>query len=87
MGLAEAADGQVVGNRDVKRVLRLGCLGADQLHQGVQAVEGQGVRVVDGGPDLLRTAIAADGKCAVADLLDERLGGFLDVFDELFQHS
>ena len=77
----------MVGDRDVERSLHLGSLGANQLHQGVQGVEGQGVRAVDGGPNLLCAAIAADGKCAVADLLDERLGGFLDVFDELFQHS
>ena len=50
-------------------------------------MKGKGVRVVDSGAEFLRTAVASDSERAAADLMDEWLGGFLDVFDEFFQHD
>ena len=74
-------DGDVERRRHVRR------LGLHHLHQGLQAVERKGVRVVDVGVDLLHTAIAADNERAAIDLLHERLRGFLNVSDEFFQHD
>ena len=92
VGLSEAADGQVIGNRNVKRGFRFDGFGTNQLHQGVQAVEGQGIRVVNDGPEFHCFPIAGDGEgTAAVDIrvnrMDQRLGGVLNVLDERLQHD
>ena len=92
LGLTEAADSQVIGDGDVEgkeRVPReaLGRLRPDQLHQRVQGVEVQGVRMVDDGPNLVGAPVRIDGEGAVANGNDLGLGGLLDVLDKLFQHD